>query len=372
MEFDAAIIGAGPAGSTAAIRLAEAGWRVALIEKAQFPRRKVCGEFISAPTMALLDRLGVGQDFAGMAGPPVTDVALYAGAATLTAPLPAGGGRALGREHLDTLLRDRAVALGAKLYQPCQLLALQRTAAGLRCELDNVTLDARLVIAAAGSWGVKPPFGIDEPARPSDLLAFKAHFRQSALPPGVMPLLAFPGGYGGMVATDDDRVSISCCIRRDRLESLRAAQAGRAGETVLDHIIATTSGARAALEHGRLDSVLLAAGPIRPGRRARYKNGIFFTGNLAGEAHPVIAEGISMAIQSSSLLADILIAEPAPSAAGAAYARQWRRRFAPRLAASGAIAHLAMTTPGRALMRSAVAAIPSLLTLGARLAGKAD
>ena len=51
MRHDALIVGAGPAGSAAARLLAQAGWSVALVEKAEFPRRKVCGEFISATTI---------------------------------------------------------------------------------------------------------------------------------------------------------------------------------------------------------------------------------------------------------------------------------------------------------------------------------
>jgi len=57
-EFDAVIIGAGPAGSSAAIMLARAGWSVALIEKQKFPRRKVCGECIAANNLPLLRALG--------------------------------------------------------------------------------------------------------------------------------------------------------------------------------------------------------------------------------------------------------------------------------------------------------------------------
>lgn len=370
--FDAVILGAGPAGSTAAILLAKAGWRVALVEKAPFPRRKVCGEFISAPTMALLERLGLGREFARMAGPQIRDVALYAGNAIITAPLPSGGGRALGREHLDTLLLGRAAASGAQIFQPCEVLAIERTPSGFRCLLEDRTLEARRVIAATGSWSVKPPFGVDADSKPSDLLAFKGHFRAAQLPQALMPLLAFPGGYGGMVTTDDGRVSLSCCIRRDALERARAAHGGRAAEAVLVHIRATTTGAAAALAAAMPEGALLSAGPIRPGIRARYDKGIFLTGNRAGEAHPVIAEGISMAMQSSALLAAILIAQSDPAIAGDSYAKAWVKRFGPRLAASAAIARLAMTRPGRAAMTAAVRAWPGLLTLGARLAGKAD
>ena len=60
-RYDALVIGGGVAGSTAAILLAAAGWSVALVEKRAFPRRKVCGECIAAPNVALLDALGVGR-----------------------------------------------------------------------------------------------------------------------------------------------------------------------------------------------------------------------------------------------------------------------------------------------------------------------
>ena len=88
----------------------------------------------------------------------------------------------------------------------------------------------------------------------------------------------------------------------------------------------------------RWKASFLSTGPIHPGIRPRYEDGIFFTGNIAGEAHPVIAEGISMAIQSSGLLAGLLIAYR-----GEDYARAWKRRFAPRIRAASLFAHLAMS-----------------------------
>ena len=124
-----------------------------------------------------------------------------------------------------------------------------------------------------------------------------------------MPLLAFPGGYGGMVQSDGGRMSLSCCIRRDVLARAAPAMAARRREAVLAHIMATTRGAREALARRRAGR-RASCPPARsvPASAPRYADGIFFTGNIAGEAHPVIAEGISMAIQSSGLLARLLIA----------------------------------------------------------------
>jgi menaquinone-9 beta-reductase len=380
MRFDAAVIGSGPAGATAARLLAQAGWSVALIERTEFPRRKVCGEFISAATMPVLEACGVAADFGARAGPPVHTVAAYAGATMVQAPLPclkvrgaqAGWGRALGREHLDGLLRDAALASGAMLFQPATLTGLARQADQYILTLRRADtadeIGARIVIAACGSWNTSGPFAASANARPSDLFAFKAHFRDAALPAGVMPLLAFPGGYGGMVHSDGGRVSLSCCIRREALGRARETHGGKAGEAVIRHILANTEGARRALQGASLTDAILATGPIRPGIRARYRDGIFFAGNVAGEAHPIIAEGISMAIQSSWLLAQCLLA--AGPGAGAHYARAWERQFAVRLHASALFAWLAMNDHGRAAGARLLRACPAILTWGAALSGK--
>jgi flavin-dependent dehydrogenase len=371
MRFDAAVIGSGPAGATAARLLAQAGWSVALIERAAFPRRKVCGEFISAPTMPVLEACGVAAQFRARAGPPVHTVAAYSGATLVQAPLPAWG-RALGREHLDILLRNAALASGAQLFQPAEATAIARQADQHTLTLRRAgTVDeicARVVIAACGSWNTKGPFAAGVNARASDLLAFKAHFRDGALPDGVMPLLAFPGGYGGMVHSDDGRLALSCCIRRDALARARATHGGKAGEAVIRHVVASTTGVRHALQGASLADAILAAGPIRPGIRARYRDGIFFAGNVAGEAHPIIAEGISMAIQSAWLLAQCLLADG--PAAGPEYARAWKRQFAVRLHASALFAWLAMHDHSRAAGAQLLRACPAMLTWGAALSGK--
>ena len=83
----------------------------------------------------------------------------------------------------------------------------------------EVQISAPVVIAAHGSWEIGKLATERHVAapRPGDWLAFKAHFRHADLLAGMMPLLSFPGGYGGMVQCDEGRVSISCCVRRDAL-----------------------------------------------------------------------------------------------------------------------------------------------------------
>jgi flavin-dependent dehydrogenase len=365
MCYDALIVGAGPAGSTAARLLAQAGWQVALVEKVQFPRRKVCGEFISAGTLPVLEACGVASAFAVAAGPPVRRLGIYTGNTLLTTPEKKVWGRALGREHLDRLLRDAAVAAGTQLFQPLEMTALRRDGDGFVCALKETEVATRFLIAACGSWNTRGVFAPSSEPAPSDLFAFKAHFTASRLPSGLMPLLAFPGGYGGLVHSDSGRTSLSCCIRRDVLARVRARHAGNAGKAVLAHIMASNRGVREALGTAVLEGSFLSTGPIRPGVRALHTDGIFFTGNIAGEAHPIIAEGISMAIQGSGLLARLLIAHR-----GENYAKAWTRRFAPRIRAASLFAHLATHDATRAASQALLRVIPSLVTLGARFSGK--
>ncbi|HSS45791.1 MAG TPA: FAD-dependent monooxygenase [Burkholderiales bacterium] len=390
MKHDALIIGAGPAGGAAALMLAQAGWSVAVVEKSGFPRRKVCGEFISATSLPLLHELGVAGSFLEIAGPEVRRVGLFAGETIVTSamPQPRGPlerwGRALGREHLDMFLLTAASQAGARVWQPWTATELQRAKNGYICKIaakgTSKELHAPIVIAAHGSWerGTLSAQSINRAHKPSDLLAFKAHFRECDVPSDLMPLLIFPGGYGGMVHSDGGRASLSCCIRRDELRRCRHRQKQHAAEAVLQHIQASCLGVRQALRRASLDGGWLSAGPIRPGIRKRYLNGIFLVGNAAGEAHPLVAEGINMAMQSAWLLCQRLIAsqddiaaERAVAEVGKDYAAEWSTGFAARIRAAAVFAHLAMRPNAAVLLLPVLKRFPGVLTFGAQLSGKA-
>jgi flavin-dependent dehydrogenase len=391
-KYDALMIGGGPAGATAALTLARAGWKVAVVEKANFPRRKVCGEYLSPTNLALFRQLGIADDFLERAGPPVRQVGLFARETVLIAPMPRqrrtteDWGRALGRETLDTLLLQRAAEAGARVWQPWSALKLEKQAEAVVCEAANREtretkyLCARVLIAAHGSWesGTLPTQTSRPALRGSDLLGFKAHFHDCSLPAGLMPLLVFPGGYGGMVHTNEARASVSCCIRRDQLERCRRTTPGNsAAEAVLAHVRESCRGVREALAAASLEGPWLSAGPIRPGVRSRFSGGIFCIGNAAGEAHPIIAEGISMAIQSAWLLCERLTARRREALTHAAleevgrdYAVAWRHCFAPRIRAAALFAHLAMSPTTVALLLPLLRLFPAALTLGACWSGK--
>ena len=406
---DAVIVGAGLAGATAAILLARAGWDVALVEKKRFPRRKVCGECLAASNLPLLDALGVGDAFRAEAGAELRRVTLMRGGTETSAPLPRSGvegapwGRALGRDRLDALLLERARAEGARALQPATVRAVDGAHGAWRCEVrvaggagdvsDTVTLRAPVLIDARGSWeslAAEREAARDTrdgaPARRgSDLLAFKANFSNAAHAPGTIGVLCLDGGYGGTVVADDGSTVVAGCVRRDRLDALRAASPGlRAGDAFGAWLARECRGVREALAGARREGPWLASGPLRPGVRVGGDDGVLRIGNAGGEAHPILGEGMSMALQSAALLCAHLLDADAPDphagdarADGArlpalqrAYAADWRREFAPRLRLAAAFAHVAMRPRASGAMMALARAWPGLLTHGARRGGK--
>lgn len=395
-KLDALIVGAGPAGSTAAALLARAGWSVAIVEKQAFPRRKVCGECIAASNLPLLEALGIfPAALDALAAPPLQRVAFMRGNRTVSAPLPAATqprhawARALGRETLDTLLLDQARAAGAQVLQPWSVLSVDGPPGQMRATaLDMATgqkteMQARVVILANGSWEPLPSVRQTERRIRcgGDLLAFKANFVGADLAVGLLPVLAFEGGYGGMVVADRQTTTIACCIRADRLSALRAGMPGHsAGEVVEAMLRRECAGVNAALQPAQRRGPWLGSGPIDPGIRLRGNDQFFRIGNAAAEAHPIIGEGMSMAMQSAWLLCDRLLADsterdprvPARWHADVArrYSADWRRHFATRLRLAALLAHIAMRPLPSLILVAAVRHFPRAVTQGARWCAK--
>jgi 2-polyprenyl-6-methoxyphenol hydroxylase-like FAD-dependent oxidoreductase len=402
---DAVIVGAGPAGSTAAILLARAGWSVVLVEKQQFPRRKVCGDCIAASNFGLFDALGLGDRFAALAGPVLRRVALWHGPTSLVADLPPATdphhpwGRALGREALDVMLLDQARASGARVMQPCVALSLSGPAGDPCLQVRDIEsgeqqlVRAPVVILAQGTGlhRLADPGAARRVRRGSDLLAFKANFRGVRLADGLLPVLGFAGGYGGLVVADQGVTTLACCIRADRLDALRRASPGQSAGEVVEAMLKRDCAAVAqALQAARRDGAWLASGPLAPGWHGRRGAVHFCIGNATGEAHPIIGEGMSMAMQSAWLLCNHLLRVDRPTGRGAMpaaagrwqadvqrrYQADWRRHFLPRLRLAAAFAHLAMRPALSGPLLALLRRWPGLLAWGAqrvtRWAGKLD
>ena len=188
-------------------------------------------------------------------------------------------------------------------------------------------------------------------------LAFKAHFRRRPAA-GLMPLLAFPGGYGGMVQQRWGRVTLSCCIRRDTLEQCREQKPMvKAGEAVL-----RTSWHRAAAYALRSRTPPTRAPGSRPGRSAgpapALQDGIFRSAIPPARRIPSWPKASAWRCNRLGCCVVSSPQYPHPDSVARRYDAAWRTHCsAPRTASAAAFAQLAM----RPLAVSAVLSLPGWL-----------
>src|SRR5258705_8607165 len=111
---DVLVVGAGPAGSVAALVLARAGVRVRLVDRARFPRDKLCGDTLNPGALAILDRLGIADPVRRRATPIAGMTLSGPGGVRVSADYPDGiRGASLTRRDLDLLLLEAATSAGA-------------------------------------------------------------------------------------------------------------------------------------------------------------------------------------------------------------------------------------------------------------------
>lgn len=304
---DIAVIGAGPAGSAAAIELVRAGASVLLLEKAEFPRHKVCGEFLSPEGAVALLELGAGDLLERAARMDAGVVVTPSGSRLeFRFPTPAYG---LSRARMDYGLAQQAVRLGAQLVTRAEVASLDP----LRCR-DGRRFEARVVLLACGRHSLLNP----APSNRRAWYGFKVHLRGDW--PPRLDLHFFPGGYLGVAPIEEGLIN-ACALVEKKL--LKQAQA------LVERTV-----------HAEQVGDYLFTGPLHPGRQSFcILNSAFCipAGDVAAFTDPFTGDGISLALCSGRLAAEHLLrlleGSPAEKVA-ARYTRDLRRLCGRQLSVS--------------------------------------
>jgi geranylgeranyl reductase family protein len=178
---DVIVVGAGPAGTAAAVTLAEAGRDVVVVDKARFPRDKICGDGLTTGALRLLERLGL-EPGAVPSWQTVDDVVVRGPSGhEVTFPLPRGRGTyaAVARRHdLDAALVERARSAGAKVLDGHACTGVSARPDDVTATVDGVgDVDARYVVAADGMWSpVRRHLGLATPGYRGEWHAFRQYF----------------------------------------------------------------------------------------------------------------------------------------------------------------------------------------------------
>lgn len=180
VDHEVVIVGAGPAGSAAAIELARAGVDTLLVDRASFPRDKCCGDGLTTLALRLLDELGLDPTLVE-SWTDVEDVHVRApGGRLLELPLPRDRGRFAAvtrRTDLDSALVDMATDAGAQLYENTKVTDLKPADRHIEVVLDgDRTVTALHVIAADGMWSpVRKMLHLDTPGYRGEWHAFRQY-----------------------------------------------------------------------------------------------------------------------------------------------------------------------------------------------------
>jgi geranylgeranyl reductase family protein len=181
LSTEVAVVGAGPAGAAAAITLARAGRDVTMVDKARFPRDKICGDGLTTGALRLLEGLGL-RPGAVASWQRVDDVVVRSPSGyEATFPLPRGRGTYAAvarRADLDAALVDLARSTGVKVLDGHACTGAAEAAGHVTVDVEGEgSLEARWLVAADGMWSpVRKSLGLATPGYRGEWHAFRQYF----------------------------------------------------------------------------------------------------------------------------------------------------------------------------------------------------
>jgi geranylgeranyl reductase family protein len=324
-SVDVAVVGGGPAGVAAAVTLARAGRTVTLVDKARFPRDKICGDGLTAGALRLLEQLGL-EPAAVPSWQRVDDVVVRGPSGhEITFPLPRGRGvyaAVARRTDLDAALLDLARTAGVKVLDGHACTGAREDGDEVVLAVDGVgDVTAPFAVAADGMWSpVRKHLGLATPGYRGEWHAFRQYFT------GVGPRAArdlvvwfepdLLPGYAWSFPLPGGRANVGFGIQRGGKVGRVQDMAGIWRELVDRPHVRAVLGADAVPESphrawpipARVDDVVLT------GART------LFVGDAAAATDPLTGEGIGQALLTGIVAAEAIVDRgPAAPAVTAAY-----------------------------------------------------
>jgi menaquinone-9 beta-reductase len=341
IKYDLIVIGAGPAGCAAAITAVRSGASVLLLERGHFPRHKVCGEFVSAESLDLLqDLLAPKHRSLITKAPRIARSRVFVDAAELKAEIsPAAA--SITRFDLDAALWDSCAHAGVECSSDCGVQSIEGTRP-FRVTTRSESFESRALINASGRWSnlTSPAIraGVNGGGSKARWIGLKAHFREPAQPtPPSVDLYFFNGGYCGVQPIAVNQIGAATVVNACAM--VRADIA-----TDLHEVLNLHPALRQRSKSWQLMMDAVTTSPLVFHPPEPVQNGMLQTGDAATFVDPFVGDGISLALRSGDLagncLAPFFRDQCSLVSATSNYARLYQTRLAPVFRASSRLRNL--------------------------------
>ncbi len=220
-SHDVIIVGAGPSGSMAALVLARAGRRVALLDRAAFPRAKVCGNCINPSAWKIWEHLGLTEAFSALPHREMTGFTLRSEGRLLyrhTFRPPRRGPRAVARDVLDDWLRREAESAGAEFFPETTVTGIDPAAGTVQTSAG--AFSGELILGADGRNSlVARQCGLMPPPRRCHRVAWQATIPAPADLDDAIHMHLFEEGYFGYCRYSPTEAVISMVLDARRTQN---------------------------------------------------------------------------------------------------------------------------------------------------------
>jgi flavin-dependent dehydrogenase len=349
------IVGAGPGGASLAIRLAKENFRVILIEREKFPRRKLCGEFISPECLGHFQNLGVLNEMLASGGDRILETVFYApNGKSVGVPSKWFGGNSegalsLSRAEMDFQLLEKAREVGVEVLEETQVVGIlfkNNEICGVKVKSGNGTtqeISADLTVDATGRANVLTKFAGKEISRKgakaqsnskfrimdsgfkiskteaqkpktknqiqnlkskiqNPLVGFKTHLKNVDLEKGVCEIYFFRGGYGGLSFVENGLANHCFLIKAKVVREFNSN-----AEKIVREVIFQNKRAAQTLKNAQPVEDWLAVSVDGFGQKElNPAKNLFAVGDAGAFIDPFTGSGMLMAFESAEILANVI------------------------------------------------------------------
>ncbi len=343
--YDVLIVGAGPAGSSAAIRIADAGRKVLLVEQKRFPREKLCGEFVSPECLEHFRELGIDPEIDLVNPSPIIETVFYSrrGKALRIDNRWLGGSEenaiGLSRAKLDQLLIERASESGVDILQETTAMPILKSgrldAVRLRSP-DGLSETVKTVItidATGRGRALSRSFTGSRNQKRADYVAFKAHLRGARVENGACEIYVYPGGYGGCARIENGLYNLCFIVKASQVKQLNSDP-----NRIWREVILKNKRAVETLRPAAVDGEWLAVPITQLGRGSAVPaDGLLAVGDAASFIDPFTGSGILIALETAKLAGDAITQHSDFNEIARAYRHSYNAAFKRRLFVSSLI-----------------------------------